>query len=170
MGVQRHNVISDTNLHLGKAKTMIDKVLNTRPSFENIFIRLMVGMVFLSEGVQKFLFPDALGIGRFIKIGIIYPEFMAPFVGIIEITAGILLVIGLLTRIGALLLFINIAVAIIATKIPMLHNSFWTFAHEARTDFCMFLGSLLLFIAGGGKWSVDFYFMKKWHKKSGRTE
>jgi putative oxidoreductase len=33
-------------------------------------IRILVGWVFLSEGVQKFLFPDALGVGRFVKIGI----------------------------------------------------------------------------------------------------
>jgi putative oxidoreductase len=35
-----------------------------------VLIRILVGWVFLSEGVQKFLFPDALGVGRFVKIGI----------------------------------------------------------------------------------------------------
>jgi uncharacterized membrane protein YphA (DoxX/SURF4 family) len=121
----------------------------------------MTGMVFFTEGVQKFLYPDTLGIGRFIKIGIPYPEFSAPFVGVIEIIAGTFLVIGLLTRISALLLLINISVAIITTKIPLLHSSFWTFAHEARTDYCMFLGTLLLLIIGGGKWSVDSYLTRK---------
>ena len=134
---------------------MFNKIIFTNPSVENIFVRLMTGMVFLVEGIQKFLFPDALGVGRFIKIGIIYPAFFAPFVGVVEITAGTLLIIGLLTRISALLLFINISVAIITTKIPMLHTSFWTFAHESRTDYCMFLGTLLLMITGGGKWSFD---------------
>ena len=120
-----------------------------------MLIRLMTGFVFLSEGIQKFLFADALGVGRFIKIGIPDPQFFAPFVGIIEIVAGILLLAGLLTRIAALLLFIDISVAIFTTKFPMLDNSFWTFAHETRTDFCMFIGTFILMIYGGGKWSAD---------------
>ena len=33
-----------------------------------LLIRLMVGAVFVSEGIQKFLFPAALGVGRFTKI------------------------------------------------------------------------------------------------------
>ncbi len=36
-------------------------------------IRLVVGGTFLSEGIQKFLYPNALGMGRFVKIGIPYP-------------------------------------------------------------------------------------------------
>ena len=35
-----------------------------------VLIRLLVGAVFLSEGIQKFLFPASLGVGRFVKIGI----------------------------------------------------------------------------------------------------
>jgi putative oxidoreductase len=131
------------------------KILQTSDVPYLVLIRMMTGLVFLSEGIQKFLFADALGVGRFVKIGIPYPEFSAPFAGIVEIVAGILLVIGLLTRIGALLLLINISVAIITTKFPMLHNGFWTFAHESRTDFCMLIGTIILLLSGGGKWSID---------------
>ena len=46
-------------------------------------IRILVGWVFISEGIQKFLFTDALGAGRFAHIGIPAPEIMAPFVGIV---------------------------------------------------------------------------------------
>ena len=46
-----------------------------------LLIRILVGWVFLSEGIQKFLFPDSLGVGRFVKIGIPWPQVMAPFVG-----------------------------------------------------------------------------------------
>lgn len=139
---------------------MFRSVISTDDSKATILIRLMTGAVFLSEGVQKFLFPDLLGVGRFIKIGIIYPHITAPFVGTVEIMAGLLLLIGLITRPAALLLLINICVAIATTKLPMLKGSFWTFAHESRTDFCMLLGSLFLLIKGGGYWSVDFYKMK----------
>ena len=134
---------------------MKNRFLQTSDARYIILIRLMTGLVFLSEGIQKFLFADTLGVGRFVKIGIPYPEFSASFVGIVEIVAGILLIAGLLTRIAALFLLINISVAIVTTKIPMLQNSFWSFAHEARTDFCMFIGTLLLLITGGGKWSID---------------
>jgi putative oxidoreductase len=54
----------------------------------------MVGAVFLSEGVQKFLFSTDLGVGRFIKIGIPEPQVMAPFVGIVEIVCGSLIILG----------------------------------------------------------------------------
>ena len=47
-----------------------------------LLIRILVGWVFLSEGIQKFLFPDSLGVGRFVKIGIPWPQVMAPFVGV----------------------------------------------------------------------------------------
>jgi putative oxidoreductase len=139
-----------------------------------ILIRSMVGAVFLSEGIQKFLFSDALGVGRFIKIGIPFPETMAPFVGVFEIGCGTLLLLGLLTRLAAIPMIINMTVAILSTKIPILlghgywifnlpkANSygFWSMAHEARTDFCMILGTCFLLIVGGGSWSVDAFFYR----------
>ena len=39
-----------------------------------VLIRLMVGLVFASEGIQKFLYAEAQGAGRFAKIGIPWPE------------------------------------------------------------------------------------------------
>ena len=121
-----------------------------------VLIRLMVGWVFLSESIQKFLFPAALGAGRFEKIGIPAPQFFAPFVGVVEIVCGFLLIIGLLTRLATVPLLVDISVAIATTKIPMLVKSgFWSMAHEARTDFCMLLGLIFLLIAGAGKLSID---------------
>lgn len=109
-------------------------------------IRLMVGMVFLSEGIQKFLFPFELGVGRFIKIGIPLPELSAPFVGIVEIIFGIFIIIGFMTRLATIPLIIDISVAILSTKLPILiHKGFWVMAHEARVDFAMLMGLLYLF-------------------------
>ena len=121
-----------------------------------ILIRLTVGAVFLSEGVQKFVFPDALGPGRFTKIGIPAPEIMANFVGICEVVCGVLFLLGLLTRFAAVTMIIDMLVAIATTKMPMLEQQgFWAMAHEARTDWSMLLGSLFLLIVGAGAWSVD---------------
>jgi putative oxidoreductase len=119
-------------------------------------IRLMVGGVFLSEGIQKFLFAEALGVGRFTKIGIPAPEFLAPFVGVVEIGCGLLVIIGLVTRLATVPLLIDIVVAIATTKVPMLLKAgFWAAAHEARTDYCMLLGLIFLLVVGGGSWSLD---------------
>jgi len=121
-----------------------------------LLIRLMVGGVFLSEGIQKFIYPDALGVGRFLKIGIPYPEIMAPFVGLVEVGGGILILAGLLTRLAALALIVDMLVAILTTKIPILiEGGFFKMAHEARTDYAMLLGLLFLLLSGSGPWSLD---------------
>jgi uncharacterized membrane protein YphA (DoxX/SURF4 family) len=121
-----------------------------------ILVRLAVGGVFLSEGIQKFLFPDALGVGRFAKIGIPAPHVMAPFVGVMEIVCGALLILGLFTRLAAIPLIIDMIVAIVTTKVPFLmKNGFWAAAHEARVDYTMLLGCIFLALTGAGAWSFD---------------
>ena len=121
-----------------------------------VLVRLMVGWVFLSEGIQKFLYPAALGVGRFEKIGIPAPAFFAPFVGVVEIVCGAFLIVGLLTRLATIPLIIDISVAILTTKTPMLMKSgFWAAMHEARTDYCMLLGLIFLLITGAGSLSLD---------------
>ncbi|MGB2868695.1 MAG: DoxX family protein [Bacteroidota bacterium] len=121
-----------------------------------LLIRLIVGLVFLAEGIQKFLFADALGVGRFIKISLPAPEIMAPFVGVVEIVCGVLVLTGFYTRLAAIPLIIDMLVAISTTKIPiLLDKGFWAMVHEARTDWSMLLGSLFLLLVGAGAWSLD---------------
>jgi len=116
----------------------------------------MVGAVFLSEGIQKFLFPDDLGSGRFQKIGLPIPEFLGPFVGTFEIFCGSLFLIGLVTRLASIPLIIIMVVAIATTKAEVLANDgFWEMMHGSRTDWSMLLGSIFLLITGGGRWSID---------------
>jgi len=127
-----------------------------------IIIRLMVGIVFLSEGIQKFLFPETLGVGRFATIGIPYPYFSAPFTGSFEILCGLFVVFGLYTRLAAIPLLIVILTAIISTKVPFfMHKGFWATLHESRTDFCMLLGLIFLLIKGNGRWSLENQVLKK---------
>jgi uncharacterized membrane protein YphA (DoxX/SURF4 family) len=136
--------------------TWFRKLLTTDAPAAVVLVRLMVGGVFLSEGVQKFLFPDALGVGRFAKIGIPAPEVTAPFVGVCETVCGVLFLVGLLTRFAAVTMTVNMLVAISTTKLPMLlHDGFWKTAHEARTDWAMLLGSIFLLVVGAGVWSLD---------------
>jgi uncharacterized membrane protein YphA (DoxX/SURF4 family) len=134
----------------------IADILATSAPRATVLVRLIVGGVFLSEGIQKFLFPAALGAGRFAKIGIPWPDFTAPFDGVFEIGCGILVLLGLATRLAAIPLIIDMLVAIATTKVPMLFKSgFWAMAHEARTDWSMLLGAAFLLIVGGGAWSID---------------
>src|ERR1700731_435079 len=121
-----------------------------------LLLRLMVGWVFLTEGIQKFLYTDTLGYGRFAKIGIPYPHFTAPFVGVVEIACGVLLLVGLATRFAALPLLIDISVAIVTTKVPIVvHQGFWAAMHEACTDYCMLLGLIAILCIGPGYLSCD---------------
>ena len=149
--------------------TLFQKIIITNAPASVILIRLMVGAVFLTEGIQKFLFPAEVGAARFAKVGIPNPDVMAPFVGVVEIVGGTLLLLGLLTRLAAIPLIINMLVAILSTKIPILlghgfwgfslrsvpYGGFWGMAHEARTDFSMLLGSIFLLIVGAGALSLD---------------
>jgi putative oxidoreductase len=155
--------------------TFFRKLLRTDAPAAIILIRLIVGGVFLSEGIQKFVYPEALGVGRFTKIGIPVPEVMAPFVGVCETACGVLFLLGLLTRFAAVTMIIDMIVAILSTKVPILlgqgfwlfglpklgRYGFWSMAHEARTDWSMLLGSIFLLVVGAGKWSVDARLVRK---------
>jgi uncharacterized membrane protein YphA (DoxX/SURF4 family) len=125
-------------------------------------VRAIVGAVFVSEGVQKFLFPDELGVGRFIKIGIPAPEVMAPFVGSLEAIGGFLLIVGLGTRLIAVPLLVSMLVALTSTKLVTFgKNGFWKTAHEARTDVLMIFGLLFLLSVGAGPLSLDAQLLRR---------
>jgi putative oxidoreductase len=135
---------------------MMTNILRTTNSSTILLIRLMVGAVFLSEGIQKFLFPALRGAGRFEKIGLPSPEFLGSFVGFFEVLCGALILVGLFTRSAAIPTLIIMLVAIASTKGTVLTNEgFWPMMHGSRTDWAMLLGSIFLIIEGGGRWSID---------------
>jgi uncharacterized membrane protein YphA (DoxX/SURF4 family) len=149
----------------------LNDTMRTGESGWTILVRLLVVLiVFLPEGIQKLAYPDVLGAGRFAKIGIPYPDLTGPFVGVVEIVCGTLIIIGLLTRLAAVPLIIIMIVALISTKLPILFGhdvgmfhlpadmkrlGFWSVMHESRADLTMLLGCIYLAIVGGGKWSLD---------------
>ncbi len=153
-----------------KNEGWLTALLDTDALGWSILVRLLVGLVvFFPEGIQKLIFPDILGAGRFAHIGIPYPDIMGPFVGVVETICGALIILGLFTRLAAIALIVIMMVAIVSTKIPILlgHDlwifhlpklsryGFWSMAHEARADFDMLLGSIYLLIEGAGVWSLD---------------
>src|SRR5271167_3467374 len=94
------------------------QLLRTRAEGWTILVRLMVGLVvFFPDGIQKLVFPEILGAGRFANIGIPFPEIMGPFVGVIETVCGALIILGLFTRLAAIPLIAIMIVAIVSTKV-----------------------------------------------------
>ncbi|HEX4167432.1 MAG TPA: DoxX family protein [Bryobacteraceae bacterium] len=143
------------------AMLLNQRTLVSTPPKATLLIRLLVGVVFLSEGIQKFLFPATLGVGRFLKIGIPAPQIMAPFVGGVDVVCGSLVVLGLLSRWATLPLLAVIPVAIATTKLPMLFaGKFCGMAHESRVDYSMLMGLLFLLAVGPGPLSADRHLTK----------
>jgi putative oxidoreductase len=129
--------------------TSLRRLLASEASAAVVLICLLVGAVFVSEGLKKFLFPDDSGVGRITTIGIPSPDVLAPFVEIVEIVGGLLLLLGLRIRLAAIPLIVNMLVALATTKIPILaKEGFGKMVHEARTDWSMLLGSFFLLLVG----------------------
>lgn len=153
---------------------LVNKFLHTDSDKSIILIRFLVGVVFVSEGLQKFIYPGLRGPGRFESIGIPFPEFTGYMVGGFEILCGLLVLIGFLTRFAVVPLIIIMLTAMFTTKLPILIGSgFWGFSlrelehygllsmlHESRNDLAMLIGSIFLWIKGGGYWSVDLRLFK----------
>ncbi len=132
------------------------KILGTGNDNKTIIIRIIVGLIFISEGILKYKQVQWLGPGRFTELGFTNPFFWAYFTGAIEILCGALVLSGLLTRLASLPLLIVMLTAFFATKLPIIDTrGIWTFLHEYTTDFALTLLLILLLIHGGGKWSVD---------------
>jgi uncharacterized membrane protein YphA (DoxX/SURF4 family) len=139
-----------------------------RKSLPMILIRIIVGLVFVTEGILKFVYSAELGTGRFAHIGLPFPHFLAPFVGVVEIAAGSTIILNLYAGDAALLLLIVILTAIFTTKVPILlghhlgvfappkleHYGLLSFIHESRTDLCMLFGLVAILLDSGMKISL----------------
>jgi uncharacterized membrane protein YphA (DoxX/SURF4 family) len=140
-----------------------------------ILIRMMAGVVFLLEGILKFVRPDDLGAGRFAVIGFPYPHQLAPLVGGVEITGGLLILLNFYAGEAALALLFIILTALITTKIPILLGrplgpfsleklpsyGLLSFLHQARTDLSMVFGLLAVLIDSG----LHLVHRKQWYQR-----
>ena len=136
----------------------------TRASGAVVLIRLYVGLIFAGEGILKFVRPDTLGPGRFIKAGIPAGTFFAYLDGLFEIGCGLLILVGLATRLATLPMIVDMLGALGITKVPLLwsdaplypkEGGFWDFFHEGRLEVAMLCGSIFLLIVGAGAYSFD---------------
>ena len=132
-----------------------------------VAIRLMAGAVFLWEGILKFVYENQ-GIGRFTKLGMPFPAFTASFVGGLEIIGGMLLILGLGTRLISIAFVIEMLVAMLSTKPRLFLGTLplppppappvagiWAVLHEIRSEYAQLMSSVFLLTAGPGRWSLD---------------
>ena len=142
----------------------LNQLTATRTSGAVVLIRLYVGVIFAGEGALKFLRPDTLGPGRFIKSGIPAGTFFAYLDGVVEIGCGLLILAGLFTRLATLPMIVDMLGALGITKVPLLwghaplypkEGGFWDFFHEGRLEVAMLSGSVFLLIVGAGAYSFD---------------
>lgn len=133
-----------------------------------ILVRLLLAGVFIPEGIQKLIFPELLGAGRFEGIGIPWPGITGPLVGWTELICGLAILIGWRARAAALPLIVIMIVALLSTKVPILlgHDwlifkvrplktyGVWSMLHESRTDWAMLCGAIFIALAGPGRWSL----------------
>ncbi len=153
-----------------KMKKLINWVLNPPVTGASsiLLIRLMAGTVFFFEGILKFVYTNQ-GAGRFAKLGFPFSETTAHFVAIAEITGGLLLLFGLITRVVSFYFIVQMIVAVLSTKISLYYGTsplplppappkigIWAVEHESRSDYAQILTCLFLFIEGAGRLSLDF--------------
>jgi putative oxidoreductase len=130
-------------------------------------IRLMAGSVFFWEGLLKFVYANQ-GEGRFTKLGFPFPAFTADFVGGLEIVGGILLILGLGTRLIAIPFIIEMVVAMLSTKPRLFLGTsplppppvppqigLWAVLHEIRSEYAQLMSCLFLLLSGPGPASLD---------------
>lgn len=144
---------------------VLERTVKTEQTAMMLVPRIIVGSIFLSEGIQKYLFPELVGVGRFVKIGFSDPEFWAYFVATCEIVCGAFVVAGSLTRLVSIPLLVIMATAFITTKYPVfVAEGFWPMAHAMRTDFAMTMLLLMTMYFGAGDYSIDILWYERLKK------
>jgi uncharacterized membrane protein YphA (DoxX/SURF4 family) len=136
---------------------------NTEGARAILLVRIAVGLIFFTQGILKYIDPN-MGVFRFTRIGFPHPYFTAHFVGTFEVLCGILVLVGLWTRLASIPLLIVIMTAIATTKVPELfraNQGFWYMVSDSRTDFAMFCCLVFLIAACGGNWSLDAMLAKR---------
>ncbi|HRY08221.1 MAG TPA: DoxX family protein [Hyphomicrobiaceae bacterium] len=128
-----------------------------------LFARIVVGWVFMWTGWAK-LNNLPVMIENFTEWGIPWPAIMTPFVSGLEFVGGVLLILGLLTRIAAPGLVITMVVAVIAAKWAYV-DSLETLLGFEEVAYMALFGWLA--IAGPGPISLDWLVQRWW---VGRTQ
>jgi putative oxidoreductase len=147
---------------------MIGNFIGFHPSFSTLLLRLTLGIIFIPHGYQK-LFKKGVGTGAtvnfFSTTSVPAPRIFTYIVGSIEFFGGMFLITGLLTRLIALVLSVNIIIGLITVK---LKTGFMTRLMENErirgyeVNLALLTIGLVLVFLGTGKFSLDFIVFHQW--------
>jgi putative oxidoreductase len=133
--------------------------LESGPSAPALLTRLFVGYFFVETGLGKVQNLDAMT-QRFIEWGIPAPAFNAALSGYTELIAGVLIVIGLATRLACVPMIINMIVAVVTVKLRGVAG----LSDFVELDEPLYaLSFLWLLFVGPGKVSLDYQLFRKRH-------
>jgi putative oxidoreductase len=115
-------------------------------------VRVALGAIIIPHGFAKLFLDDAVPASRnFVMFGWAYPLAWAYFIGVVEFVGGILLVVGLFTRVVAAALFVEMMVISFGVLYPS-----WSWGKRGM-EYALFMGliALAIVLRGGGRYSLD---------------
>ena len=115
-------------------------------------VRIMTGIIFVAHGYLKFFVFGLDGAtNAFAQMGVPAPSITAPLVAVVELAGGLALIFGLLTRLAALALAIDMLVAVVLVK---LKGGFFI-PNGAEFEILLCVACVALVVAGAGALSID---------------
>ncbi len=141
-------------------KACLAKIGKQYSSYAPLVLRLAVGTVFAAHGYLKLTAGGPAISGFLASVGL--PEFMAWPLILIELLGGLLLILGLFTRLAALLIAAIMVVAIVTVKLNVgLIAPPGAGMPGMELDLALLAGAVSIFLLGPGKPSADLNMMKK---------
>jgi putative oxidoreductase len=136
-------------------RTLALSPLNRLAELGPLAVRVIVGTIMAAHGLQKVQAGPA-NFGAFLgQLGVPLPTLMGYVVTFVEVVGGVLLIVGLLSRLAALVLTIDLVVAILLVKVNLGFLSPPQGGAGAELDLALIAGFLVILLAGPGRLSVD---------------
>jgi putative oxidoreductase len=137
------------------------KSLNRLQPLALLLLRLALGVIFVYHGYPKLAHPTAQIHDAFVEHGL--PGYFVQVAGIIETFGGGLLLLGLFARGAALLLAIEMMVAI-----WKVHSRSYFAVHEYEFPLALATTCLVLATVGAGLISIDWWLYEGSSRSAGR--
>ena len=136
-------------------RTLSLSPMNRLAEFAPLIVRIVAGIIMAAHGFQKLQAgPGNFG-GFLAQLGVPLPTLMGYVVTLVELLGGILLIVGLFSRLAALLLTIDLVAAIVLVKVNVGLIAPPQQVAGAELDLSLIAGFLVILFAGPGSVSLD---------------